>query len=286
MPVSTYFHNQSSIREQALIDDFIIESIKNHGTDVYYLPRKSQTGTDEIFGDDPLKAFNVAVKIEMYLESSNDFTGNQEFFSKFGLEIQKGAKVAVAKRTFDRFVGKPHGLNLPKEGDLIWLPIQQKMLEIKFVEEEKNFFQAGRSAPYLYGLSIETFKYNGEFFLTGIGSIDAIFNSLATATEYTMLEGGIGSYNLNEVVVQGTTYGVVASWNNPTRKLKLRHTRGEFNSASPIVGLNTGAEWYIDFYLDPMENVNSDYDDNLRIELEADNVLDWTELNPFGMPNE
>ncbi len=103
MAVSVYFNNQGATREQFLVEDLIIESIKNHGIDIYYIPRDSQSSIDELFGDDPVKSFTHAYKIEMYLETFNDFTGNQEFFSKFGLEIQKDAKVAVARRTFEKY---------------------------------------------------------------------------------------------------------------------------------------------------------------------------------------
>ena len=157
MPVSVYFNNQGATREQFLVEDLIIESIRNHGIDIYYLPRASQSTFDELFGDDPVKSFNSAYKIDMYLETFNEFEGNQEFFAKFGLEIQKSAKVAVARRTFERLIN-PALRNTPKEGDLIYLPVQQKLLEIKTVEEEKNFFQAGKVAPYMYALNIETFK--------------------------------------------------------------------------------------------------------------------------------
>ena len=37
-----------------------------------------------------------------------------------------------------------HGTNTTKEGDLIWIPLFQKLMEVKFVEQERNFFQLGR----------------------------------------------------------------------------------------------------------------------------------------------
>jgi hypothetical protein len=288
MGTSVYFNNQGATREQFLIEDLIIESIKNHGIDIYYLPRESRSSLDEIYGDDPVKAFLKAYPIEMYLESFNDFEGNQEFFSKFGLEIQKSARVAVARRTFEKYV--PTELrNLPKEGDLIWLPVQQKLLEIRFVEEEKNFFQAGKSAPYMYGLNIETFKYNGEFFDTGILEIDAIADSESFAVEFTMNSNGLSSYDNNELVYQGssvqtaTATGYVVSWDRPNLKLKIRNIKGEFSSNSAIIGLNTGASWVMESG-NTQEDANDLFDDNVRIEIEADNILDFTEANPFGEP--
>jgi len=282
MAVSVYFNNQGATREQFLIEDMIIESIRNHGIDIYYLPRGSQSTQDELFGDDPVKAFPVAIKIDMYLETFDDFTGNQEFFSKFGLEIQKAAKVAVARRTFQKYVGDYR--ILPMEGDLVFLPVQQKILEVKFVQEEKNFFQAGKVAPYMFGLSLEAFKYNGELFTTGVKEIDDIGNAEAVAIEL-VLSSGSGSFVQNETITQGTTLAYVGEWDAVNLRLKVRNVRGTFDEGSNITGAKSGAVWTI-LSRDEMDDANSSYDDNTRIESEADNILDWSELNPFGSPNE
>ncbi len=293
MPVSVYFNNQGATREQMLIEDMIIESIKNHGIDIYYLPRESQSSLDELFGDDPVKSFTKAYKIDMYLESFNDFEGNQEFFSKFGLEIQKSARVAVARRTFERYIPSTVR-SMPKEGDLIYLPVQEKLLEIRFVEEEKNFFQAGKQAPYMFGLNIETFKYNGELLNTGVADIDDIADVRSFGLEYSIQAGGSGTFLKNEVVYQGSDLasssarGYVSDWNAATRKLRLRNIRGEFTGNTLIKGVSSNAQWttIAGTPANTMEDSNTLFDDNVRIETEADNILDWTETNPFGMPNE
>ena len=288
MPVSVYFNNQGATREQFLVEDLIIESIRNHGIDIYYLPRASQSTFDELFGDDPVKSFNSAYKIDMYLETFNEFEGNQEFFAKFGLEIQKSAKVAVARRTFERLIN-PALRNTPKEGDLIYLPVQQKLFEIKTVEEEKNFFQAGKVAPYMYALNIETFKYNGELLNTGIDEIDRIGNIEAFAIEYTLNAGGTSTFADMEIVYQGaslnaaTAKAYVADWDKPNRLLKLRNIKGQFATNTAIIGVVSGASWTL-ASADTMEDANDDFDDNVRIETEADNILDFTETNPFGEP--
>jgi hypothetical protein len=293
MPTSVYFNNQGASNEQMLIEDMIIESIRNHGIDIYYLPRESQSTFDELFGDDPVKCYTKAYKIDMYLETFNDFEGNQEFFSKFGLEIQKSARVAVARRTFERLV--PTWLrSVPREGDLIYLPVQEKLLEIKRVEEEKNFFQAGKVAPYMFGLFIETFKYNGELIDTGYEDIDDIPDVRAFGLEYSMQANGAGSYTKDEIVYQGadlsssTARAYVSDWNLPSLKLRLRNIRGEFQGNTLIKGVTTNAQWLtiVGSPTNTMEDAHSDVEDNMRLENEADNILDWTESNPFGMPNE
>lgn len=293
MPVSVYFDNQGSNREQLLIEDMIIESIRNHGIDVYYLPRESRSSLDSLFGDDTVKLYSKAFKVDIYLESFQDFEGNQEFFSKFGLEVQKTARVAIARRTFQRFV--PSSLRVtPKEGDLIYLPIKRKLMEIKFVEQEKNFFQAGKTQPYMYGLSIEAFKYNGELLSTGMDEIDNIADIHAFGVDYSLQPNGLGTFKDNEIVYQGnsletaTARAYVSDWHLPSLRLRLRNIKGVFEGNTAIIGVSSGAIWntIVGTPGNTMENANDLFDDNMRIETEADNILDWTEMNPFGSPDE
>lgn len=293
MPTSVYFNNQRATVEQQLLEDLIIESIKNHGIDVYYLPRESQSSTDELFGDDPVKCFKHAIKIEMYLESFQDYDGNKEFFSKFGLEIQETARLAMSRRSFERLIARqfPTTHNTPKEGDLIYLPVQFKLMEIKFVEEEKNFFQLGRDSknPYMYGLTIEAFKYNGELIQTGVTEIDNIPDVQAYSLDYQLDAGGSGTFVDQEWVYQGdsletaTARAVISTWDKPSAKLRLRNIRGSFVGGALIKGASSGAMWYLETEANVMKNANyENIEDNERIEQEADNILDFSEANPFG----
>jgi hypothetical protein len=295
MSTSVYFNNQRATVEQNLLEDLIIESIKNHGIDVYYLPRESQSYIGELFGDDPVKSYRKAIKIEMYLESFQDYEGNKEFFSKFGLEIQETARLCMARRRFERQVSRimGSGWEVPKEGDLIYLPIQYKLMEIKFVEEEKNFFQLGRDSknPYMYGLTVEAFKYNGELFQTGTEEIDRIADVQGYALELNVDAGGTGTFEHFEVVYQGaslataTAKAIVAKWDLPTRKLKLRNIYGAFAGGTLIKGVTSNAQWTLHEAPDVMRNINNEaMEDNERVEQEADGIIDFTEINPFGEP--
>lgn len=292
MPVSVYFNNQGATREQILVEDLIIESIRNHGIDIYYIPRTSQSILDKLFGDDPVKYFERAYKIDMYMETFNDFEGQQEFFSKFGLNIDKTARVAVAKRTFNRLVPTATRA-LPKEGDLIFLPVQQKLMEVRFVEEEKNFFQLGKVQPYMFSLSLETFKYNGEFLNTGIQEIDYLADDIAISTLFTMEDNGQTiSYVRGEVVYQGdsvelaTSVGIVASFDRTTLELRLRNIKGSFNADNSVVGVDSGADYTLipANSHDEIDDATSAFDDNSYLQSQANNILDFTESNPFGEP--
>ena len=295
MATSVYFNNQEARTEQFLLEDLIIESIKNHGIDVYYIPRDSQSSTDELFGDDPVKSFTNAFKLEVYLETYKDYEGNKEFFSKFGLELQETARVCLARRTFEKYITSvlPTTHHVPKEGDLIYLPVQYKLMEIKFVEEEKNFFQLGRDSknPYMYGLTIEAFKYNGELIRTGVSRIDSIPDIQAITVNHSVQAGGTGTYTALEWVYQGsslataTAKGIVADWSKPGLVLELRNIKGAFANGVAIIGATSGASWTLNAPADTMQNANNeDMQDNYRLETEADNIIDFSEVNPFGEP--
>jgi hypothetical protein len=291
-PTSVYFNNQNATREQMLVEDLIIESIRNHGIDVWYLPRTTRANTeDKLFGDDPVKAYARAIKIDMYLETFQDYEGNKEFFSKFGLRIDESARLAVARRTFEKLVGL-NLRNLPKEGDLIYLPIQMKLMEIRFVEEERNFFQLGRDSmnPYMYVLSIETFKYNGELLNTGIEEIDSISRVITNSVTYSMVDvGSAVSYEKEEQVYQGanlassTASAYVSDFNLPLLELRLRNIRGEFANGANVIGASSGAVFRITDF-DLIDNSAANTDDNRLIENTAPGILDFTESNPFGEP--
>ena len=295
MATSVYFNNQRATVEQNLLEDLIIESIKNHGIDVYYLPRESQSSFDELFGDDPVKYFRKAIKLEMYLESFQNYEGNQEFFSKFGLEIQDTARLCVARRRFERQVASVMGADrrVPKEGDLIYLPIQFKLMEIKFVQEEKNFFQLGRDSinPYMYGLTVEAFKYNGELLQTGTEEIDRIADLQSNILELNLNAGGTSTFQRFEIVYQGsnlataTAKAIVAGWNLPTQKLKVRNVKGAFVGGTLVKGSTSNAQWTLNGAPDLLNNVNvGNIEDNDILESEADGIIDFTEINPFGEP--
>jgi hypothetical protein len=306
MATSVYFNNNGyASQERFLVEDLINESIKNHGIDVYYIPRDSQSSLDEIYGDDPVKSFTQAIKIEVYLETYNDFEGNEEFFSKFGLEVSKGVKVAMSRRSFEKYISSVVDRNVPKEGDLIYLPVQLKLMEIKFVESEKSFFQLGRpgfgrgavsavgqaKVGYMFELSLETFRYNGELIKTGYTEIDALANDYAPSIDFTLYAGGTGTYTKDEIVYQGTSVAnatakaYVSDWNAVTRTLRLRNIYGAFAANTNVIGASNNATWSLQTG-NTQEDATTTFDDNVRIEQEADNILDWTETNPFGTADE
>jgi hypothetical protein len=173
MATNPYF-SQSVKSEQSLYEDIVIESLKMYGSDIYYLPRDI-INEDKIFGDDVPSRFNSAYKIEMYIENTDGWDGENDIFTKFGIEIRDAATFVVSRRRWTQTVARYDNditIARPAEGDLLYIPFSKKLFQIMFVENEQPFYQL-KNLP-TYKLRCELFEYNDEDFDTGVVSIDDI----------------------------------------------------------------------------------------------------------------
>ena len=175
MATSVFFRNYDNIYEQNLIDDLVIESIQIYGVDLIYITASLPEGTtDEILNENDLRLYDTTYDFEAYVKNVEGFEGEGDFLSKFGLQIRDSATFSVAIRTFERFVTKENqNLTRPKEGDLIYFPLNEKMFVITHVEHESVFYQTG--ALQVYDLKCELFEYSGERFQTGRDNIDEFY---------------------------------------------------------------------------------------------------------------
>lgn len=184
MATSVFFNNFGSSQEQFLIENLIIESIKIYGHDVYYLPR-TNVNRDTIYEEATLSKFNTAYFIDMYIKNIDGFDGDGDFISKFGLEIRDRVTFTLSRRVFADEIGTVTEYVRPREGDLIYFPLNKKVFEIKFVEHEAIFYQLG--ALQTYDLVCELFEYSSEEFNTGIADIDELFvGTVASGTNYSI----------------------------------------------------------------------------------------------------
>lgn len=188
MATNVFFNNYNNFNEQQLIDDLVIESIRMYGLDLMYLSRSIQQ-RDDILNEDDLSIFSDVYELEMYVKSVDGFEGEGDFLSRFGLQIRDQATFTVANRTFEKHITRndPNKIR-PLEGDLIYLPLNNKFFEIKFVEHESVFYQSG--ALQVYDLKCELFEYSNERFETGVGYIDTYWENYetTTATDLTTLK--------------------------------------------------------------------------------------------------
>ena len=170
------FFTQGTKNEQNLVQDLINEQLKMYGVECYYLPRKYLT-TNTIIREVIQSKFDDAYPLEAYVNNYDVYQGNGTVLSKFGIEVQQDINLTISKDRFENYITplirNETGIKLstrPKEGDIIWFPLDDRLYEIKFVEHAKPFYQL--KELYVYELQCEVFRYEDETVDTGIGSID------------------------------------------------------------------------------------------------------------------
>ena len=118
--------------------------------------------------------------VDMYVKNVEGFAGEGDFLSKFNVEIRDQITLTIARRTFENEVQYfEFGYTRPREGDLIFLPLNNKVFQIKFVEHEPVFYQMG--ALQMYDLKCELFEYSNEIMNTGFQAIDDLESNYSDA---------------------------------------------------------------------------------------------------------
>ena len=182
------FFLQGSTNEQFLVQDIINEQLKIYGIEVYYLPRKIFK-TDNIIREIQSSKFDDSFLIEAYLNNYDGYAPDSDIMTKFGLRLKNEISLTISRERYEEFIapfleGISAGIRdgiitdydfadlitRPKEGDLVYFPLGERLFEIKRVESEKPFYQLGSS--YTYELSCELYEYENELIDTAIEEVD------------------------------------------------------------------------------------------------------------------
>ena len=172
------FFLQGSQSEQRLVQELINEQLKMYGVDVTYLPRKV-VNRDSIFREIQSSKFDDSYTIEAYVNTYEGYSGQGDIMTKFGLSIKDELTLTISRERYEDFISpflesedddQIVLSNRPREGDLIYFPLGQRLFEVKFVEHEDPFFQLGKN--YVYLLKCELFEYEDEVIDTGVDVID------------------------------------------------------------------------------------------------------------------
>ncbi len=303
MSTNLYFNNfpkDHITEEQLLVEDLVIEAMQIHGMDVFYLPRTSRDVVDKIYGEDTLKQYINAYPIEMYLENTTAMDGDQDFISKFGLEIRDEITFLVSRRRF-KHATRAANLIRPNEGDLVYVPLLTGFFEITFVEHENDqamFYTLGRGRGgnvYVYAIKLKQFVFSDEIIETGVEEIDAqVFDSYRR-TRIPFADVGQGSFVSGEIIYQGadlanaTAQAIVHSTNLiGNNYIDVIRMNGSFSNGSILIGATSNARYVMNSTEDGLapfdDSELQDSIDNNAIEKEGFTFIDFTEINPFGEP--
>ena len=176
------FFLQGTASEQRLVQDLINEHLTFHGVEVTYIPRK-YVNTKTIIEEVQTSKFDDNFAIEAYVNTFEGYGGAGDILTKFGVSVRDELIITISKERFEDFIapfmaGQDDGTDdsimptptRPREGDLVYFPLGQRLFEVKFVEHEDPFFQLGKN--YVYQLKCELFEYENEVIDTTIESID------------------------------------------------------------------------------------------------------------------
>lgn len=212
MATNFFFNNFKSSQEQNLLESLIIESIKIYGEDMYYVPRNINN-LDKLYTEDDQSSYTNAYPIEFYIKSVDGFSGDGNFMSKFGLEIRDQVVFSVAQRVFNQEIGAYTSFTRPREGDLVFFPLNNKCFQIKFVNKFEMFYQLG--ALQTWEVTCELFEYSNEIFQTGIPEIDRLQSTFSNNI-YTsnIFDFTIRDEEGNYILAEDESYLVVETYNS------------------------------------------------------------------------
>jgi hypothetical protein len=264
-----------------------------YGQDVYYLPRDI-VNEDKIFGDDVPSRFNSSHKIEMYIENVEGFEGEGDLFTRFGVEIRDEATFIVSRKRWSKQVARHDNeitATRPLEGDLVYLPMTQKLFQIMHVEHEQPFYQLA-NLP-VFKMRCQLFEYNDEDLDTGIASIDKIeqdyaYKYIVTITGQTIRDinnrvGETASISLSD---GGTMAGEISKWSDSDNKIHLIHVGaddGHFHTFPTSGSVLVGDSDFVILSVTE-DNQISNNEQNQDFSTISLDFLDFTENNPFGDP--
>ena len=185
---------QGSQGEQRLVQDLINEHLKIYGIEVRYIPRKF-VRQQSIIREVQSSTFDDNFLLEAYVNTYDGYGGQGDIMTKFGVSLRDELTITISKERFEDFISpflesdEDYTLaSRPREGDLVFFPLGQRLFEVKFVEHEQPFYQLGKN--YVYQLKCELFEYEDEVLDTGIDIIDSQLEEIGYISKLQLIGAG------------------------------------------------------------------------------------------------
>jgi len=219
----------------------INEQLKIYGIEVYYIPRRYIT-EKTVIREVVESEFKDAYPIEAYLENFEGYADNSVILSKFGIQALNEIVLTISRERFELYISpliknSPNTKlsTRPKEGDLIYFPLGDRLFEIKYVEHEKPFYQLQKN--YIYTLKCELFRYEDEVIDTGVIEIDDTLSGIGTSLDDGLIP--IGPIQTLTLVGSGVTASAYTSIVNGGIKNITVTNRGGGYTSIPRVGISS-----------------------------------------------
>ena len=173
----------------------------------------------------------------------------------------------------------------PLEGDIIYHPTLGKLFEINFVDHDEPFYQLDNNP--VYKMRCRLFEYSSEVLDTGITAIDEIEDNLsrqALIYQFTLEQ----SSAVNEDIRLESGVVLESGWPGGDAGLVLEETDGDniigendSSSVGESIILENGSYLLNEEYI-VGDMVTDKTAQNELFDLLDDDVLDFSERNPFG----
>ena len=221
MTLNSYTLNGTT-GEQELLQSLVNEQLKFYGVEVYYIPRK-YVKKDTVIKEVIESKFDDAYPLEAYVDNYEGYGGQGTLLSKFGIEEKDDLTLIISRERFELYISPlMKGLanielyTRPKEGDIIYFPLGDRLFEIKYVEHEQPFYQLKKN--YVYELRCELFRYEDEVIDTGVEAIDdeieqigyiQTLSLIGAATQATATASYVASGAVNVITMTNMGNGYV-----------------------------------------------------------------------------
>ena len=262
------FFLQGTSSEQRLAQDLINEHLKIFGVEVTYIPRKFVNRTS-IMEEVQSSKFDDNFAIEAYVNNYDGYGGAGDVLTKFGMSLKDEVTLTISKERFEDFISPFLAANddgtdqsevtlssRPREGDLVYFPLGQRLFEIKFVEHEDPFYQLGKN--YVFQLKCELFEYEDEVIDTSIDAIDTQVQDEGYITTLRLVGLGrtatataaLGQGYVREIFLNNDGSGFTSAptitfenspADNPARAIGILTTRANVTSIEKILMTSAGA---------------------------------------------
>ena len=246
------FFLQGTSSEQRLVQNLVNEHLRFHGVEVTYIPRK-YVNRKTILEEVQTSKFDDNYSIEAYVNNFDGYSGAGDILTKFGVSVRDELILTISKERFEEFIAaflmssddEDIVKNRPREGDLVYFPLGERLFEIKYVEHEDPFYQLGKN--YVYQLKCELFEYEDEVIDTSIDIIDSqvqdegfittlnLIGTGSTASVVPLITGTVNSGYIDKIYLNNDGSGYTST---PTIGISSSPT-GIFSDNAEAVGILT-----------------------------------------------
>ena len=187
--------------------------------------------------------FDDAYPLEAYIDNFDGYGDNPTMLSKFGIQATNEVTLIISKERFETYISplmkNEENIKLstrPKEGDLIYFPLGDRIFEIKYVEHEKPFYVL--KDTYVYELRCELFRYEDEVIDTGVEEIDDTLGGVEGADGEEVLIGSGGTQKLTLVGTASQATASIGIINGGIQFISLSN-RGKGYTFAPRVAISS-----------------------------------------------